>query len=300
MLKKKINLLWTGGWDSTFRLCQLSRMHNVKVQPIYIIHPHRKSAIYECKAQEKILKTLQKKKETKAFILPVKYINVENIIIPANISEAFARLRQQYPIGGQYEFLAAYAANCPGLELGEEHYYSRPGNLYTIFNAAGGLKFDKNNNGYLEDDGQHPDIYTIFGNFRYPIAHLKETEMEAIIKKWHYEDVMQHIWICATPDNKGNSCGVCVPCQIKMRAAMGHLLSAEARNNYKIYDYIKNKYGSNLAQDYVSYINTRFKLPLAFFDAIERKGRLSNSIKRNRDMLVDKINFFENLKEEFV
>ncbi len=38
-----INLFWTGGWDSTFRLLQLIIIYQKKVQPYYIIDNNRKS-----------------------------------------------------------------------------------------------------------------------------------------------------------------------------------------------------------------------------------------------------------------
>ena len=36
---RAVKLLWTGGWDSTFRLLQLLLLYEKKVQPYYIIDP---------------------------------------------------------------------------------------------------------------------------------------------------------------------------------------------------------------------------------------------------------------------
>lgn len=36
-----INILWTGGLDSTCRVAQLSQMGNIIIQPYYIIDPCR-------------------------------------------------------------------------------------------------------------------------------------------------------------------------------------------------------------------------------------------------------------------
>ena len=38
-----VNLLWTGGWDSTFRLLQIIFEENRKVQPYYIVDLSRSS-----------------------------------------------------------------------------------------------------------------------------------------------------------------------------------------------------------------------------------------------------------------
>ena len=48
-----IKLLWTGGWDSTYRLVELSRM-DVTVQPIYGCDGKRDSMEIEKQTLEKI------------------------------------------------------------------------------------------------------------------------------------------------------------------------------------------------------------------------------------------------------
>ena len=53
-LKKTVNLLWTSGWDSTYRLVELSRM-DVRVQPIYVTGMGRPSEQRELQAQKEIL-----------------------------------------------------------------------------------------------------------------------------------------------------------------------------------------------------------------------------------------------------
>lgn len=45
-----ISILWTGGWDSTYRVVELSRQ-KVTIQPIYILDPKRESANYELGGQ---------------------------------------------------------------------------------------------------------------------------------------------------------------------------------------------------------------------------------------------------------
>src|SRR5699024_10809179 len=51
-------LLWTGGWDSTFRLLQLLLEDKKPVQPIYIISRFRKSSDHELKVMENIRELL--------------------------------------------------------------------------------------------------------------------------------------------------------------------------------------------------------------------------------------------------
>lgn len=69
---KHVNILWTGGWDSTFRLCQLSRMDGVEVQPVYFSvqgYSDRTNWKKEIEAQDTLLPLLWQKEATKAHIL---------------------------------------------------------------------------------------------------------------------------------------------------------------------------------------------------------------------------------------
>lgn len=54
MEKGTVNILWTGGWDSTFRVVELSRMEGITIQPVYVIDPNRKSVPYELRAMDNI------------------------------------------------------------------------------------------------------------------------------------------------------------------------------------------------------------------------------------------------------
>ena len=73
MEKKIVEILWTGGWDSTFRIVELSRMDGVVIQPIYVEDKKRGSVPYELKAMDDIVSLLKEKSETKADFLPILY-----------------------------------------------------------------------------------------------------------------------------------------------------------------------------------------------------------------------------------
>ena len=58
MKNEPINVLWTGGWDSTYRMVELSR-RNVTIQPIYCCDPGRQSLEKEKETIERIRKALK-------------------------------------------------------------------------------------------------------------------------------------------------------------------------------------------------------------------------------------------------
>lgn len=294
-MEKHIDLLWTGGWDSTFRLCQLSRMQ-VEVQPFYIQHPQRTNTAFEFKAMEKIYNILSKKRDTVANLLPVKIVRFEDITITDDISAAFKRLRQRFPnLGGQYEFLAAFTQLYPGIELGEEHYYEKPGTLSQIL-IAGGLSVDTDGIGILSQDCKDSDIKLIFGNYTYPIVSLKEIEMRELIQKWRYKDVMRHIWFCQHPVD-GKPCGVCTPCCIKMHSGMELLLPAAARKNYRILKYLESK--KILSERFKQFIWEGFRKEMAVFCALEKGGKNTISLQKNKSKLLEEISYYNNLIMNF-
>ena len=53
MKDKTVYIFWTGGWDSTFRMIQLSQM-DIVVQPLYI------STEYLCNKRENELTAMEK------------------------------------------------------------------------------------------------------------------------------------------------------------------------------------------------------------------------------------------------
>lgn len=55
---KKVNILWTGGLDSSCRIIELSRM-NVEIQPYYIWDTTRDSIKQEIRAMKRITQDVQ-------------------------------------------------------------------------------------------------------------------------------------------------------------------------------------------------------------------------------------------------
>ena len=68
-MKTKINILWTGGLDSTFRILELSKQE-VTIQPYYLasVNP---STEHELNAIEDLTKIIKQRVETKCELLPV-------------------------------------------------------------------------------------------------------------------------------------------------------------------------------------------------------------------------------------
>src|SRR5688572_7249740 len=109
-MEKPINLLWTSGWDSTFRLLELLLVHKRYIQPYYVIDRTRKSLEFELKAMEKIKSLVFKKDpQTKRLLQSTVFKELPEIKPNIIISEQYKRLAAIEHLGIQYEWLPRFA-----------------------------------------------------------------------------------------------------------------------------------------------------------------------------------------------
>lgn len=236
-----VRILWTGGWDSTYRMVELSQMQT-KVLPIYCFGDDRPSEQYERKAMDSILTALRKRAETKAELLPVKFVRIQDIPADDKITEAYKKINADTGLGSQHEYLARLAAMYPGIELGHELGTSGVGHMTMALknwchvepDPKGGYRYDK--------DKSTKEGNLVLGNFTYPIMDKTETDMAENIKKWGYEDVMKLIWFCHKPIG-GIPCGICHPCQVKVGSGMSFLMPEASLKRYRQYHRLKRLFG---------------------------------------------------------
>ncbi|GFZ91626.1 hypothetical protein GCM10010978_32650 [Compostibacillus humi] len=230
--KPIINILWTGGWDSTYRIVELSRRVCV-VQPIYVYGDNRLSEKYEINAMYKILKELRKKPSTKAEFLPIKFINKKDIPANQEITNAYNIIAKNTNLGSQHEWLARLAYSYPGLELGTEASPLSISNILKAINQYGKLIKDKSGEGYILDPVESSNEgILVLGNFKFPIIKKTGKDMKKDIQSWGYEDVMKNVWVCHTP-LYGKPCGLCHPCELKIETGMSFLLTRSAVKRYR-------------------------------------------------------------------
>jgi len=104
-----VNILWTGGWDSTFRCLQLILAEKKEVQPYYVIDSRRKSSEIEMGAMKKIKEHLvQKYPVSQSLLHTVIYIKLEEIDPDEEIFDAWKEIRNKRHIGSQYKWLASF------------------------------------------------------------------------------------------------------------------------------------------------------------------------------------------------
>lgn len=231
MSKRTVEIFWTGGYDSTFRVVQLSRM-DITVQPYYL-SDNRLNEKYELGAIEKITELIKKHPDTKAEVLPTIYVSVEDR--PAGqpvIKEAYKRIFDKNWLGNQYVWLAEFAVEHPGVELSIE----KGTNPVNLINKNGGFKksTDSEIGDYfvVDRDITDPDYHALFGNFSIPLLELSKLDMKEFFMTHGYGDVMKATWFCHKPID-GKPCGRCNPCKGVVEEGMAERLDEVALKRYR-------------------------------------------------------------------
>lgn len=240
-----VHVLWTGGWDSTYRIVELSRME-VSILPVYCCDPERESTPEEKKCMLRILEALSAREETRAHFFPLQLIDVSAIPENKEITAAHAVLAEECGLGRQYEWLARLAHKYPGLEIGtDRRAQALPTGCRATIMKNGGFTLE-NGIPVINREEASEECKLVLGNFHFPLADITETEMLENIRAWGYEDIMKLSWFCHAPLN-GQPCGMCTPCRHKMENDMAFLLPEKAQQRYHLYKKTGEKLGeSNL------------------------------------------------------
>jgi hypothetical protein len=206
-----INVFWTGGWDSTFRVLQLALLENRTVRPYYGVDPHRQSIANEIIAMTRIRHRLKADFPAQAArLLPVEMIDIEEAPPDAEISRWYQQLAAQVHISKQYEGLARFAKyNVAEPELCIEKMVGID-RVMLFRDFVRPFMKGKGHECHIEGPFSEPAI-EMFKYFRFPIAHLTKGDMRIISEEQGFLDIMKLTWFCQRPV-KGQPCGKCRPC----------------------------------------------------------------------------------------
>ena len=230
------NLLWTGGWDSTFTLMILFE-EGVTVQPYYIIDKQRLSCKIEIKKMDAIRVAIKDKYPSKwGLMLPTIYIDMEDIKIDESIYKKYQNISKYNALGSQYIWLASYAKNSgiEGLQLSVQR---RLKDVDSIIIPLLGDHINKNNDNttlpYWEivDVTDDMDI-SIFQYFHFPILEYTKLDMLQISKEKGFFDILNLSWFCHKPIHN-KPCGICNPCKTAIEEGLSERLPSEAIRRYR-------------------------------------------------------------------
>jgi hypothetical protein len=209
-----VDLFWTGGWDSSYRLLELLLIKKLTVQPHYIIDARRPSSRYEIHSMNTLKKCLDELfPEVREQLLPTIYFERNQIIQDSYLREAYGNIKKHRHIGDQYVWLAEYCKehHLDSVEISVEKSYNHSFN--DDVHHYIGDEYNGNNTAQNELFKElKPHFNTLFVHFNFPVSHLTKWDMLYVARDKQWMHLMNRTWFCFRPKLFDQPCGSCKPC----------------------------------------------------------------------------------------
>lgn len=219
MPSRTVNVLWTGGWDSTFRILQLIRETDAVIQPLYVIDTERPSTLLEIRTMSVLRKSIERTcVSSSGRILPHWFFSIHEIPANAEITGKYERLKRQSHLGSQYDWLARLAQSLDARDW--ELAVHRDDKAYGFIKDHVVKRVDEATGEYyvLDVDRADGDL-SLFGLFRFPVLDWPKTEMRAYAARHGLLDIMRQTWFCFRPVGE-RPCGFCTTCRYAIEEGM--------------------------------------------------------------------------------
>lgn len=228
-VRPAVQLLWTGGWDSTFRLLSLLLIEGRSVQPHYIVdrRHYRPGLVAEQQAMRRIRERIAERyPDAAARLRPMAVCSVADIPAHAQIEQHYEGCLRAGFIGGQYEWLARYCA-AHGIEAMELsiHRDDKARTLLAPLMGPSGARLDARHAG--------DPRYELFKWFEFPLFDATKQQMRTAARSAGFEDIMSLTWFCHRPRG-GEACGVCNPCIYTIEEGLGDRVPLAGRLRYAL------------------------------------------------------------------
>jgi hypothetical protein len=253
---KVVNLLWTGGWDSTFRLLELSTKEIV-IQPYYI-RDNRRSEANELRAMRLISDGILKESTTKFKINEIVFLESKEIVIDDRISDAYKNVKSIFNnFGSQYQWLAAFSEDIKGLELSVEK-DSKIDKLTRLHGTRTLISDNEIGRYYVVNSQDSPPyLVELLGRFHFPILDKTKIDMKNQMEASGLIHLMNKTWFCHRPIND-KPCGRCIPCIQAFEKGMNYRFDNNAKIRYQIHKMME-PYNNSFVSKLMKKVIKRFK-----------------------------------------
>ncbi len=196
-----VQLLWTGGWDSSFRLMQLLLVEQRAVQPIYVVDTGRASTVREIDTMEWMRGQLALRMSAPSLLAPTRVLIQSDFPARPELQRLWQSISARAPIGSQYLWLAevADALGWHGVELSVE---GLQGWGLMVFDEHGGL-----------NDSAEAQLFRYWS---FPVLHTSKLQMREFARQNGFLDLLLQRWFCFSPIGR-KPCGRCNPCRLANR-----------------------------------------------------------------------------------
>lgn len=223
-MKRTINVLWTGGLDSSCRIAELSQ-YDIIVQPYYMLDKGRKSIKQELKAIKSISRIIRNNPKTRCELKDPIITDINNVKKNSVITNAWKYIHDKYSLGIQYDWLARFAEQYNiQLEIGLEK-NPRGKAFHVIDNECVLVEQDMDGiiDYAIDSKRSNKEATILFQNLLMPktIWHMTKLEEAERMKQLGLEDTISKTWFCHNPIF-GMPCGNCNPCKDALNEDMAY------------------------------------------------------------------------------
>lgn len=217
-----VNLLWTGGWDSTFQLLRLLLIHGRHVNPFYLQDATRPSTAIEIQTMDRIRDRLASVyPQTRQLLAPTRLFKVSELAEDHEINSAFRASVKQAFMGSQYAWLARFCRqqHITDMELcihRDDKAHAAIEQYVVEDVAPGGYRTYR-----FDPQYSHTGQYTLFGGFSFPLFEMSKLDMAAVNDERGWKDLMHMTWFCHRPGKDQQPCGRCNPCLYTIEEGLG-------------------------------------------------------------------------------
>jgi len=205
-----VQLLWTGGWDSTFQLLNLLLREGAVVTPWYVIDAERRSTGVELDTMRRLRGELARQfPEARTRLRPQRFRAVEDIAPDPSIADDWQRVAGEYRIGGQYDWLARLCHQ-EGLEALQLSIHRDDRARAAVLGARAGR------------DPASQAAARLFAPFSFPLLETTKLAMAEEAGRAGWQPLMEKTWFCHAPTAGGRPCGRCNPCRYAAEEGLGY------------------------------------------------------------------------------
>lgn len=213
---KITHLLWTGGWDSTYRLIELLLTEKKTVLPHYIIGEERRSFPIELAAMASVREEIAKRyPEDSDRLLPTRYFNKSEIEKMPGLTRASDRLRSKMSMDPQYEWISRYCRQHNIHKVNLCIISHSPDHASDVFISM--LRLLNNTGNVPGKKLVMTDLAELFHPFELPYLNLTKRDLLEQAKQNGWMGLMKLTWFCYNPKpslkNGYKPCGGCVTCR---------------------------------------------------------------------------------------
>lgn len=235
---KERQILWTGGWDSTFAVLD-ALWNGDTVQPLYVRDPARQSTSHELAAIDAISRDLDKvfRAPARERLMDLKVIDQTAIPPDPDIARDLAEIRQIMDVGSQYDWLLPLARQLSGdmLELSVQ---KRPGAKNSFSYLLRNDLTQDGHGGRLMSQLSRPEL-RVYLPFYFPVIHLTKRDMYEIARDRGWLGLMRRTHFCHRPRKSSKPCGKCNPCRIAWQQGMRFRFPLKTRLKLAMQGYLR-------------------------------------------------------------